>query len=88
MFAFCFQIQGKIIIIYDPVNILYVLKLLNKGKNGKFLNENVVVLKNDDLTAFFIFRWHVKVKVNNYFITYWSNYIQRREMKNINGYRM
>lgn len=34
MFAFGFQIQGKIIIIYDPVTVFYILKLKNKGKMG------------------------------------------------------
>ena len=56
MFAFYFQIQGKVIIIYYPVTVFYVLKLKNKVKTGKYLSMKVMILKNVDLIAFFTFR--------------------------------
>lgn len=55
MFALCFQIQGKIIIICDSVTVFHVLKLKNKVKNGKYLRMKVTILKSDDFIAFFTF---------------------------------
>lgn len=46
MFAFCSQIQDKISIIHDPMTIFYVLRLKNKGQNGKYFSVSVMVLKN------------------------------------------
>lgn len=46
MFAFYFQMQDKIIIIYDPMTIFYVLRLKNKRQNGKYFSVSVMVLKN------------------------------------------
>ena len=45
MFAHCFQIQGKIIIICYPVAVFHVLNLKNKVKNGKYLRMKVMILK-------------------------------------------
>lgn len=44
MFAFCSQIQDKISIIHDPMTIFYVLRLKNKGQNGKYFSVSVMVL--------------------------------------------
>ena len=60
MFAHCFQIQGKIIIICYPVAVFHVLNLKNKVKNGKYLRMNVMILKNDDFIAFFHFYMMLK----------------------------
>lgn len=37
IFAFCFQIRNKIIIIFDPVTVFYILKLKNKGRGSEVL---------------------------------------------------
>lgn len=47
MLALCFQIQGKRIIICDPVTVFHVLKLKNKVKNGKYLRMKVTILKSE-----------------------------------------
>lgn len=49
--------------LWPSVYILCLKIEKSKGKKGKYLSVNVMVLKHDDLTAFFIFRWHVKAKV-------------------------